>query len=78
MPGHGGEREQRGCGDVVEVRPEAVAEAQRRDRDVGVAVREALDGVVGLDDVGLQAGAAARAGGCMSSVKNHGSSRSQP
>ena len=42
---------------VSQVRPEAVAEAQRGDGDLGVARGELLDGVLGLDDVGLDPGA---------------------
>ena len=38
----------------LEVRPEAVGEAQHRHGDVLVALREAADGVLGLDDVRLQ------------------------
>ena len=50
---HGGQAEQRAVR-PAEIRAEPVAEAQRRDRDLRVARGEALDGVVGLDDVGLQ------------------------
>ena len=39
----------------AQVGPEPVGEAQDGDRDVLVALGEALDGVLGLDDVGLQA-----------------------
>ena len=55
------QREQRGVA-RAQVGPEAVDEAQRRHRHVGVALGEGEHGLLGLDDVALDAASAAGAG----------------